>query len=130
MRPAPVEKMMLAHFVVSYYRKHSDQKALLDPQSDIGPESDESIIGGDSRAPLFMKLSNNIIMKKRTDRSRPVPLLLMSNSVDPYEQRMLFQSWRNLDEVFGEVTEAELLQQKQNQLALFPMSIFPKSLAT
>ena len=54
----------------------------------------------------------------------------MSDSVDQYEKRMLFQPWRNIEEVFGEATEAELMQQKQNQLALFPMSIFPKSVGT
>ena len=127
MRPDALQEMTFAQFVISYYRKHSDQKALLNPQSNIGPESDEPIVGGFSRAPLFMKLTNNIIMKKRTDGSRPVPLLLMSNSVDLYEGRLLFQPWRNLDEVVGEVTEAELLQQKENRLALFPTSVFSKS---
>ena len=130
MRPVLLKNMTFAQFVTSYYRLHSDQKAILDPQSGIGPESSELIIGGFSRAPLFMKLTNNKIMKKRTDRSRPVPLLLMANSVDAYEQRILFQPWTNLDEIVTEGSEAERVQQRQNQLSLFPMSVFPKAVGT
>ena len=77
-----------------------------------------------------MKLTNNIIMKKRTDRSRPVPLLLMANSVDAYEQRFLFQPWTSLDEIVAEGSEDEVVQQRQNQLSLFPLSVFPKSVGS
>ena len=125
-RPGALEEMTFAQFVITYYRLQHHQKAVLLPQSDIGQESSEPVIGGNTRAPLFLKLSNNIIMKKRVDSSRTVPLLLFSNSIDSYEDRILFKPWRNLEDVELEGSEEETVEQRQNRLSLFPMGVFPR----
>ena len=122
-RPAALQPMTFAQFVISFYRLRAGQNCVLDPQTDIGGESEEQIVGGDSRVPLCLKLSNNIIMKKRTEKIRPVPLLL--NSLDTYGQRMMFQPWRSLDELLVEESEDDVERRRQNRLTLFPMSIFP-----
>ena len=128
MRPEALREMTFAQFVINYYRLQVHQKSLLQPQSDIGLESSEPVIGGNTRVPLFLKLANNIIMKKRSDTSRPVPLLLFSNGFDSYQARILFKPWRNLEEVATEGSEEESAQLRQNQLSLFPMSVFQRSL--
>lgn len=90
------------------------------PQSDIGFASNETIIGRTSRVPLYIKLTNGIKMKKRTAISRPIPLLLFSNSLDPYEDRILFNPWRNIEDVNEEGTEEDRVQQRQNRLTKEP----------
>ena len=123
-RPPAVESMTLAQFATRYYKKRRDQNAVIDPNTDIGQESDEPIVGGETRAPTAMKLSNKIIMKKRSDRSKPIPLLLPLNTLDDYGHRLLFQPWRTAADLIIESTEEGKVQQTQNRLALFPMSIF------
>ena len=124
LRPAGLESMTLAQFAVCYYKLKPHRKSIIDPQSDLGPESEESIVGGPLRVPLYVRLSNNIKMKKRTEGARPVPLMLKSDTLDPYGERLLFKCWRNFEELDDEVSEAELTQQTRIRLSLFPMSIF------
>ena len=125
-RPPAMESMTFAEFVISYYKKTSRQQAIIDPHSGVGEESGELVVGGGNlRAPLSMKLSNTIIMKRRSNRSRPVPLLLRYNTLDSYGERMLFQPWRTLEELVQDQAEEDKEQQKQNRLKIFPMSIFP-----
>ena len=119
-----LENMTLAQFAVCYYKLQPHQKSIIDPQSNLGPESEESIAGGSLRVPLYVRLSNNIKMKKRTEGKRPVPLMLKSDTQDPYGERLLFKCWRNCEELDDEVTEAEVTQQTKIRLSLFPMSIF------
>ena len=125
-RPPRLQTMTFAQFVISYYRLKHGQKATVDPESDVGADSGEQIIGGEGRVPLYVKLSNKVILKKRSGKSRPVPLLLGS-SLDAYGERMLFKPWRQLDELFVESTEAEKLLQSEVRLALFPTSTFSRS---
>ena len=124
-RPPGAEEMTFAHFVISYYKKNPHQKATINPDTDLGADSGEAVVGGQGRMPTCMKLSNKVILKKRSQESRPVPLLLGSNSLDSYGERLLFQPWRQLEELSEESTEDQKYVQKQNRLALFPMSIFP-----
>ena len=126
-RPAAggVENMTFGQFIVDYYKKQTRQQAIIDPQSGVGEESEEPIVGVDLRAPLAMKLSNNVIMKKRSEQSKPVPLLLSSNTLDRYGERMLFQPWRNAEELLQPQSEEDKMRQRQNRLELFPMAIFP-----
>ena len=127
-RPAgKPEEMTFAHFLISYYKKKSHQKATINPDTDVGTDSGETIVGGQGRMPTCMKLSNKAILMKRSQEARPVPLLLGSNSLDAYGARLLFQPWRQLEELSEESTEDEKYMQKQNRLALFPMSNFPTS---
>ena len=79
------------------------------------------------RAPMAMKLSNNVIMKRRRDKNRPVPIFLKSNTLDSYGERMLFQPWRSVDELLGRQSEEDKEKQKQIRLELFPMAMFPES---
>ena len=123
-RPPSMEAMTFAQFVISYYRMQSGQRATIDAQSDVGGESGEPVVGGASMAPLYIKLSNNIIMKKRADGSKLVPVLQPSHSLDDYAERMLFQPWRTVEELTEVVSEEEKIQQRQNRLALFPLSVF------
>ena len=83
--------------------------------------------GEDVRAPLFMTLSNNIIMKKRSDSSEAVPLLLNHNALNSYGERMLFQPWGAFQELDGEQSIEDKKKQHENRLNLFPLSIFPES---
>ena len=121
-----MEGMILAQFVVSYYRKRSHQKTIIDPLTDVGADSREAMVGGGGRMPTCMQLSNKLILKMRSGESRPVPLLLGSNSLDAYGERMLFRPWRRIEDLSQESTEEQRLLQQQNRLALFPMSIFPR----
>ena len=120
-----VKDMTFGQFIVDYYRKQPRQPAIIDPVSGVGEESEEPIVGGDCRAPLAMKLSNNVIMKKRCESTKPVPLLLRSNTLDRYGERMLFQPWMNDDELLQPQSEEDKEKQRQNRLELFPMAIFP-----
>ena len=121
-----VKNMTFGQFIVDYYRMHPRQTAILDSISGVGEESEEPIVGGDFRAPVAMKLSNNVIMKKRSVKSRPVPLLLRSKTLDSYGERMLFQPWRDVNELIQPQSEEDKEKQKQTRLQLFPMAIFPE----
>ena len=126
-RPPRLEKLTFAQFAVLYYKKTPHHKAIVYPESDIGEESNVPIVGGDSNAPLCMKLSNGIIMKKRGEKDLPIPLLSPSNTLDKYGERMLFRPWRTLEELLVDNSEEEDQQLKETCLALFPMSTFPNS---
>ena len=67
-------------------------------------------------------------MKKRTEKKAPVPVLLPSNTLDSYGERMMFKPWQVLDELLEQDTEEEQAQLKEIRLALFPMGIFPKGM--
>ena len=126
-RPPAMQWMTFAQFVTSYYRKTSRQQAIIDPQTDVGQESEELIVGGGGlRAPLSMKLSNTIIMKKRSEESKPIPVLLQCNTLNSYGERMLFQPWRSFEELVEDQNDEDKATQQQNRLKLFPLSIFPK----
>ena len=73
-----------------------------------------------------MSLSNNIVMKKRSDRSNAILLLLNYNALDSYGERMMFQPWRTLQELVDDQSFEDKQMQRYNSLQLFPMGIFPK----
>ena len=125
-RPLLMENMTFAQFITGYYRLQSKQKAVIDPHSDVGEDSDIPIVGGDGRCPLYMRLSNKIMMKMRGDDSKVVPLMLQSKSLDSYAERLLFGSWRRSEELINDVSEEDKMVLKQNRLALFPTSCFPR----
>ena len=122
-----MEQLSFAQFAVSYYRKKAEQQVTLDPDTGVGKDSEEPIVGGgDLRAPLSMSLSNNIVMKKRSDRSNAILLLLNYNALDSYGERMMFQPWRTLQELVDDQSFEDKQMQRYNSLQLFPMGIFPK----
>ena len=124
MRPVAVEGMPFAFFATRYYRKYPKQPSIIDPESNVGGESGEPVTGGASMAPLFLKLSNSIIMKKRADGSHLVPLLRPSQCLDDYGERMLFKPWRSSEELIHDSSEEEKAQLTQNRLDLFPLGVF------
>ena len=125
MRPNSVEAMTFAQYSINYYKLQSGRKAVIDPNTDIGEDSDEPIIGGDGMCPVSMRLSNKVIVKKSGDKSKPVPLLINSNSLDAYSKRLLFLAWRNLDDLVNDATDEQKLLMEENRLAIFPTSCFP-----
>ena len=125
MRPPAVKNMTLAQFAVQYYKKQSNQKAVIDPISGLGEESTDPVVGSEEMAPKAMQLSNMIVMKRRT-RDLPVPLLMFSNALDNYGEQVLFQPWDTLEQLTNVRTEEEGRQRRRRQLELFPMAVFPR----
>ena len=124
-RPPSLEAMTLAQFLISYYRMTASQQAIIDPQTGVGKETTEVIVGGgEMMLPMFMRLSNGINMKKRSDPSKMVPLLLHNRDIDDYGNRLLFQPWRNVEELVQDQTDDDKRIQRQNCLAIFPMGTF------
>ena len=126
-RPPSVEALTFAQFVISYYRMRPSQQAIIDPQTGVGRETAEVVVGGGGVSlPTFMRLSNGIIMKKRSDPSKMVPVLLNTREIDDYGSRLLFQPWRNVEELVEGVSDDDKRRQQQNCLAIFPMGIFSR----
>ena len=125
MRPVAVDGMPFAFFATRYYRKRPEQRSIVDPQSNVGGASGEPFAGGAIMAPLFLRLSNTIIMKKRSDGSHLVPLLRPSHCLDTYGERLLFKPWRSNEDLIHESSEEEKAQLRLNRLDLFPLSVFP-----
>ena len=121
-----MEEMTFAQFLISYYRMKPRQQAIIDPYTDVGGETEDPIIGAHGKLPSSMRLSNGIIMKKRSDPSKHVPLLLQYKEINDYGSRLMFQPWRQLEELIGDQSNEDKRKQKQNCLALFPMGIFPR----
>ena len=72
-----------------------------------------------------MSLSNNIIMKKRSDISKAVPLLLNYDAIDGCGERMMFQPWTTFQELHENQSIEDKKKQQENRLELFPLGIFP-----
>ena len=126
-RPVTVKSMTFAQFLVDYYRKQVHQKVVINPELGVGDDSEDVIVGGQLRAPVSIKLSNNVIMKKRKGLSRPVPLFLNSNSLDSFGERLLFFPWSSLEELNQRLSEEDKEKMTKNRLQLFPLAIFPRS---
>ena len=126
MRPdvGGVKDMTFGQFIIDFYRKQSRQHAVIDPETWLGEDSEEQIVGGALKAPLAMKLCNNVIMKKRCEKRKPVPLLL--GPLDSYGERLLFKPWKTPEELLERPTEEDKEKMKKNRLELFPMGIFPE----
>ena len=124
-RPPAMKNMTFAQFAVEYYKKRSHQKAVIDPTSGLGEESEDQVVGSDEMAPKAMQLSNMIIMKRRT-RDLPVPLLMFTNALDNYGEQILFQPWVALEELTNVRTDEEKRERQRRQLELFPLAVFPR----
>ena len=126
LRPAGLERMTFAEFLLDYYKKQSGQEAVIDMDTGLGEESGHKIIGADVNAPMSMQLNNMIVMKRRT-RLRPVPLFMSTDSLDNYGEQALFQPWRSLQELNNNRTEEEELERRRRRLELFPLAVFPRT---
>ena len=123
-RPAAVKDMTLAQFVIHYYRKQSHHQVVINPETGVGNDSEELIVGSELRAPLSMQLSNNVIMKKRTGKSNPVPIFRMSSTLSNFGERLLFLPWSTSEELQQRLSEEKKEKMRQNRLQLFPMAVF------
>ena len=126
-RPEGVEAMTFAEFATEYYVDWWGNHANIDPETGLGGESEDAIVGGRTPAPLFMQLANRKVMKKRTrdDKNKPVPILMPNNTLDDYGERILFKPWRSKEELLNGISEAEKSRCRQIRLQLFPMGVFP-----
>ena len=125
LRPAAVEELTFAQFAVNFYTKKARQPATFDSVTGVGADSEELIVGGEFKVPMAMRLSNQVILKKRIGKSKPVPLLLSSNYLDSYGERLLFGAWRSLDDVHVKQSDADKERLRRNRLELFPYAVFP-----
>ena len=67
--------------------------------------------------------------KKVSTPSKHVPLLLQYKEIDDYGSRLMFQPWRQLEELVGDQSGEDKRKQQLNSLGLFPMGIFPKQVS-
>ena len=119
--------MTFAQFVIDYYKKQAHQQAVINPESGVGDESEDLIVGTQLRAPVCIQLSNNVILRKRKGQPKPVPLFLRSNTLSSFGERLLFLPWSSSEELHQRLSEGDKEKLKQNRLQLFPMAIFPRS---
>ena len=54
--------------------------------------------------------------------------LLYSGAPGRFGHELLWDQWQFLEDVWGNQTDEETLQQKNKRLAIFPMSVYPTSL--
>ena len=99
---------------------------MINPETGVGNDSEELIVGSELRVPLSMQLSNGVIMKKRIGKSKPVPLFLPAHTLDNFGERLLFLPWSSSEELHRRLSEEEKAKIKQNRLQLFPMADFPR----
>ena len=133
-RPEKMRGMRLGQFASEYREIQAggcgleSAKNKIDAQTDVGPDSDGQVIGMENlAAPQCMKLSNGTVMQRRA--GKPAVLhLLFSGAPGRFGHELLWDPWQFLEEVRGNPTDEETLQQKNTRLAIFPMSVYPTSL--
>ena len=106
-------------------RKKSNQNVIIDPITGVGADSEDFIVGGDIKVPLSMRLATGVIMRRRSEKPKPVPLLLRSNCLDSYGERLLFGTWRSLGDLHEPQSETEKERLRHCRLQLFPFGVFP-----
>ena len=134
-RPDAADSMCLLQFATQYrvleqsqerhYREAYEKTvAEIDPFSNVGPNSSESIAGNFNRmAPNSMRLRHGTVMVKRKGVNA-VPHLLYSGAVNRFSNMLLLQPWRELETIQCGQGDLESDQQRQTRLDLFPMCDF------
>ena len=103
-------------------------KSRIDTQTDVGPDSDGPVIGvANLAAPQYIKLSNGILIKRREGRSA-VLHLLYSGAPGAFGHELLWDPWQYLEDVRGNQSDEETVQQRNTRLAIFPFSVYPTNL--
>ena len=119
---------MVFGFFASNYRRMRPSgngfeaaKNKIDPSTGLGPDSTEKIVGDDDlMAPQCMKLTNEVLMIKRSGRDA-VLHFLYDGKARKHGNQVLWESWQFLEEIRDQdqdVTE----QQTRTRLEVFPMS--------
>ena len=133
-RPEMMKGMRLGQLAAEYREIQAGRHGLesaeskIDLETGVGPDSDGRVIGEDNLAALqCMRLSNGTVMQRRA--GKPAVLhLLFSGAPGSFGHDLLWDPWQFLEEVRGNPTDEETLQQKNTRLAIFPMSVYPTSL--
>ena len=133
-RPEKMKGMRLGQLAAEYREIQAGGHGLesaeskIDLQTGVGPDSDGRVIGEDNlAAPQCMRLSNGTVMQRRA--GMPAVLhLLYSGAPGRFGHELLWDQWQFLEDVWGNQTDEETLQQKNIRLAVFPMSVYPTSL--
>ena len=131
LRPMVTDPMPLAQLACKYrvLKPSQDRKAYeravgeIDPLTNVGPESSTTIAGTINWAPTSIKLSNGMIMVKRS-AAGAVPHLLFSGALDRYSNTLLFSPWRELESIHVDQEDIETAAQRKIRLELFPLSVF------
>ena len=99
-------------------------KNSIDEETGLGPNSLDLVAGtSNTFAPKAMRLTNDKIMKRRTD-NKAVPHLLFSGLMSKYGSQLMWGPWQNLEEITGQQDESETEEQQRTRLQLFPLSRF------
>ena len=130
-RPAEMRGMRLGQMAAEYHeiqaggRGLESAKSKIDAQTDVGPDSDGPVIGVPNlAAPQCMRLSNGTVMKRR--EGRPAVLhLLYSGVPGAFGHELLWEPWQYLEDVRGNPSDEETLEQKNTRLTMFPFSVLP-----
>ena len=115
------------HYIKAGGHGFESAKSKIDTQTGIGPDSNGVVIGIENLpAPQCMELSNGIVMKRR--EGRPAVLhLLYSGVPGAFGHELLWEAWQYLENVRGNPSDEETLEQKNTRLAIFPFSVYPTS---
>ena len=132
-RPDKMKGMRLGQLAAEYREVqaggHGLESALgnIDLQTGVGPDSDARVIGEDNlAAPKCMRLSNGTVMQRRV--GKPAVLhLLYSGAPGRFGHELLWHPWQFLEDVRGNQSDEESVQQKNSRLAIFPLSVYPTS---
>ena len=129
-RPERMQVMRLGQLACEYrLLKPSDHgfestKNSIDEETGLGPNSLDLVAGtSNTFAPKAMRLTNDKIMKRRTD-NKAVPHLLFSGLMSKYGSQLMWGPWQNLEEITGQQDESETEEQQRTRLQLFPLSRF------
>ena len=131
LRPMVTDPMPLAQLACEYrvLKPSQDRKAYeravgeIDPTTNVGPDSSTTITGALNWAPISIKLSNGMIMVKRSGNGA-VPNLLYSGALNRYSNTLLFNPWRELESIRVDQEDVETAAQREIRLELFPWSVF------
>ena len=134
-RPEKMSGMRLGQFAAEYREIQAggngleSAKSKIDAETDVGPDSDGRVIGMENlAAPQCMKLSNGVVMQRRT--GQPAVLhLLHSGAPGRFGHKLLWEPWQYLEDVTGNQVDEETVNQKNTRLAIFPMSVYPTNLS-
>ena len=134
-RPLKMYGMRLGQMAAEYHEIQAgghgleSAKSQIDSQTNVGPDSDGRVVGMENlSAPQYMKLSNGIVMKRRKGRLA-VLQLLYSGAPGAFGHELLWEPWQYLEDVRGNPSNEETLEQKNTRLAIFPLSMYPTSLS-
>ena len=130
-RPGAMSSMVLGEFASQYRllkpsgHGYEKAKGSINEETLVGPPTENLLAGSRNiAAPDTMMLKNGKIMKRRQD-VEAVPILLFSGCSSEHANQLMWNPWRQLEEVTGIQEQEETENQKKIGLQIFPLSVFP-----